>query len=76
MRMDQTLSDTGVPVVPDPALEERPLHIAVARDLLESDMVRDPEGEGFVIRAADDTDEDYAARCRVVAALVALAGRG
>jgi hypothetical protein len=43
-------------------------HVAVAAGLLDQQHV--------VIRADDDTDEDYEARCRVFAAALAFARKG
>jgi hypothetical protein len=44
------------------------VHIAVAPGILDHEHV--------VVRSDDDTDEDYAARCRLLAALLAAARRG
>jgi hypothetical protein len=45
-----------------------PVSVVAAPELLEGDYV--------VIRSDDDTDEDYAARCRLLDALLAVARRG
>jgi hypothetical protein len=45
-----------------------PPHVAVAPGVLDQTHI--------VVRADDDTDEDYAARCRVFAAALAFARNG
>jgi len=45
-----------------------PPHVAVAPGVLDQEHV--------VIRSADDTDEDYEARCKVFAAALAFARKG
>lgn len=52
---------------PDLAPAGTPLHVAVAPGLL--------EGQHVVIRAEDDTDEDYAAKQRLLDAMLAYAKR-
>ena len=53
---------------PELAPAGAPPHVAVAPDLLQKEHV--------VIRADDDTDEDYEARRRVFAAALAFARKG
>jgi len=53
---------------PELAPPGTPPHVAVAPGVLDKDHV--------VIRAADDTDEDYGARTRLFAAALAFARKG
>jgi len=60
---EQPDSDSGKPALPG-----TPPHVAVAPGVLDQEHV--------VIRAPDDTDEDYEARRRVFAAALAFARKG
>ena len=53
---------------PELAPADAPPHVAVAPGVLDKEHV--------VIRAPDDTDEDYEARSRLVAAALAFARKG